>query len=71
MTNGLYACIDRLVPSQEVKQKILLELPVYKAASGVLGNNFAISQRKMIAPDKKLRSLLILLNFKFKLLLTS
>ena len=30
-TNGLYACIKRLVPSKDVQQKYLFDLPLYKS----------------------------------------
>ncbi|WOL01680.1 hypothetical protein Cni_G10397 [Canna indica] len=50
VTNGLYECIKRLVPSREVQQKILIELPIYKASGGLFGTDFAISQRNTLAP---------------------
>ncbi|WOL07425.1 hypothetical protein Cni_G16166 [Canna indica] len=49
VTNGLYECIKRLVPSREVQQQILIELPIYKASGGLFGTDFAISQRNTLA----------------------
>ncbi|XP_027357050.1 uncharacterized protein LOC113866362 [Abrus precatorius] len=50
VTDGLYDCIKRLVPSRDVQQSILLELPIYKSGGGLFGSDFAKSQRKSIAP---------------------
>ncbi|XP_068503602.1 uncharacterized protein [Phaseolus vulgaris] len=50
VTNGLYACIKRLVPSKDVQQKILTELPLYKSGSGLFGDDFAKESRKTTAP---------------------
>jgi len=41
VTNGLYACIKRLVPTKDVQQKNLIELPLYKSGSGLFGDDFA------------------------------
>ncbi|XP_027911484.1 uncharacterized protein LOC114170198 [Vigna unguiculata] len=49
VTNGLYDCIRRLVPSKDVQQKILTELPLYKSANGLFGDDFAKESRKTIA----------------------
>lgn len=53
VTNGLYACIERLVPTPEGKQKILEELPIYKTGGGMFGNKFAILARKTLSPGEK------------------
>jgi len=45
VTNGLYACIKRLVPSKDVQQKIVIELPLYKSGSGLFGDDFAKESR--------------------------
>jgi len=46
VTNGLYACIKRLVPSKDVQQFFLIELTLYKSGSGLFGNDFAKESRK-------------------------
>jgi hypothetical protein len=53
VTNGLYACIEKLVPTAEAKKLILSELPIYKTAGGLFGNDFAISQRAELSPGEK------------------
>lgn len=46
VTNGLFACIKRLIPSPEVMDKIIIEeLPVYKNSESLFGNEFAIRAR--------------------------
>ncbi|KAJ1410141.1 Ribonuclease H-like superfamily [Sesbania bispinosa] len=60
VTDGLYDCIKRLVPSKDVQQSILLELPMYKNAAGLFGSDFAKLQRKTIAPGEKLRLQLLI-----------
>lgn len=55
VTEGLYDSIKRLVPSRDVQQKILVELPVYKSGDGLFGSDFAKSQKKTIDPGEKLR----------------
>ncbi|XP_057450420.1 uncharacterized protein LOC130742148 [Lotus japonicus] len=50
VTKGLYDCIDRLIPSVEIRRKILEELPLYKTGTGMFGEPFAIEQRSKIAP---------------------
>ncbi|XP_042469988.1 uncharacterized protein LOC122052508 [Zingiber officinale] len=43
VTNGLFACIQRLIPSPELRDKIIIEeLPVYKNSELLFGNEFAI-----------------------------
>jgi len=49
VTNGLYACIKRLVPSKDVQQKNLIELPLYKSGSRLFGDDFAKELRKTTA----------------------
>jgi len=46
VTNGLYDYIRRLVPSKYVQQNILTELPPYKSANGLFGDDFAKESRK-------------------------
>ena len=67
VTNGLYECIKRLVPSREVQQKILLELPIYKSANGLFGVDFAKSQTKTLAPGEKNTTFSFQISFNFKL----
>jgi len=40
ITNGLYACIKRLMPRKDVQKKST-ELPLYKSGSGLFGDEFA------------------------------
>ena len=53
ITAGLYACIQRLVPSAEIQDKIMAELPIYKKAKGLFGIELAKRSRKTRAPSKK------------------
>ena len=53
ITAGLYACIQRLVPSAEIQDKIMAELPMYKKAEGLFGIQLALRLRKTRAPGKK------------------
>ena len=46
VTNGLYDCIKRLVPSKDVQQKNLTDLHIYKSANGLFGDDFAQKSRK-------------------------
>ncbi|KAL0011329.1 hypothetical protein SO802_006437 [Lithocarpus litseifolius] len=50
ITTGLYSCIQRLVPSAEIQDKIMAELPVYKKAEGLFGIELAKRSRKTRAP---------------------
>lgn len=50
---GLYNCINRLVPDIEVQDKVMLELDLFKKASGLFGHTMAIRQREMKAPGKE------------------
>ncbi|XP_059650757.1 uncharacterized protein LOC132296590 [Cornus florida] len=47
---GLYQCIERLVPTTEVQDKISLELSRYTKADSLFGSSIAIRQRKSRAP---------------------
>ncbi|XP_059635279.1 uncharacterized protein LOC132277438 [Cornus florida] len=47
---GLYQCIERLVPTTEVQDKISLELSRYMKANGLFSSSIAIRQRKSRAP---------------------
>ncbi|XP_020549762.1 uncharacterized protein LOC105162262 [Sesamum indicum] len=47
---GLYACIRRVVPTIELQDKILDELPKYKKVEGLFGIPFAIRHRTTKAP---------------------
>lgn len=51
---GLYNCIKRLVPSKDVQQEILAELPIYKSDGGLFGSDFAKSAIKTTTPSEKL-----------------
>ena len=58
VTNGLYDCIRRLVQSKDVQQNFLTELPLYKSANGLFGNDFVKESRKTIAPSETLKHFL-------------
>ena len=58
VTNELYACIKRLVPSKDVQQKILTELPLYKSGSGLFGDDFAKESRKTTTPGETVKCFL-------------
>lgn len=51
--NGLYACIQRLVPDLSTQDKIGEQLDLYQNAQGLFGNPMAVRQRKKRAPGKK------------------
>ena len=53
ITAGLYACIQRLVPTTEIQDKIMAELPIYKKAEGLFGIELAKRSRKTRALGKK------------------
>ncbi|KAE8728311.1 polyubiquitin family protein [Hibiscus syriacus] len=48
--NGLYACIQRLVPDLSTQYKIGEQLDLYQNAQGLFGNPMAVRQRKKRAP---------------------
>ncbi|OIT27566.1 hypothetical protein A4A49_53929 [Nicotiana attenuata] len=50
VTNGLYACIQKLVPSIEVQDKIVSELPLYTRAEGQFGFPMAKRSRATRSP---------------------
>ena len=50
ITSGLYACIEKLVANQDVQDKIMGELSLYKRAEGLFGIPLAIRSRKTKAP---------------------
>ncbi|XP_057795979.1 uncharacterized protein LOC131012085 [Salvia miltiorrhiza] len=50
VTRGLYDTIERLVPSKDVQDKILVEMASYKSRGGLFGSDFAERQRKKIPP---------------------
>ncbi|KAK4581633.1 hypothetical protein RGQ29_025003 [Quercus rubra] len=52
ITAGLYACIQRLVPTAEIQDKIMVELPIYKKAEGLFGIELAKRSRKTRAPEQ-------------------
>jgi len=54
ITNELYDCIRRLVQTKDVQQKILSELPLYKSASRLFGDDFAKESRKTTTPGETL-----------------
>ncbi|XP_042419216.1 uncharacterized protein LOC122007417 [Zingiber officinale] len=46
VTNGLFECIQRLIPSHEVNDKIIMEeLLVYKKSESLFDNEFTIRER--------------------------
>jgi len=57
VTKGLYDYIKILVPSKDVQQKILSELPLYKSASGLFGDDFAKESMKTTIPSETLKTL--------------
>ncbi|KAK4581650.1 hypothetical protein RGQ29_025008 [Quercus rubra] len=57
ITAGLYACIQRLVPTVEIQDKIMAELPIYKKAEGLFGIELAKRSRKTRAPTIRILSL--------------
>ena len=50
ITSGLYACIEKLVANQDVQDKIMGELSLYKRAEGLFGIPLAIRSRKTKGP---------------------
>ncbi|VVB05423.1 unnamed protein product [Arabis nemorensis] len=48
--NGLYACIERLVPDKETQDKITMELEKFKNVEGLFGCNMAVRQKKLKSP---------------------
>lgn len=49
---GLYDCIMRLVPEQQVQDKISEELYKYRNALGLFGNPMAVRHRETKSPGK-------------------
>lgn len=49
---GVYDCVERLSPTDDLRKKILTELPIYKSGGGMFGSKFAIEQRGTIAPGE-------------------
>ncbi|XP_057437685.1 uncharacterized protein LOC130729857 [Lotus japonicus] len=47
---GVYECVERLSPTDDLRKKILTELPIYKSGGGMFGSKFAFEQRGEIAP---------------------
>ncbi|XP_023768996.1 uncharacterized protein LOC111917556 [Lactuca sativa] len=47
---GLYDCITRLVPEQQVQDKISEELDKYRNAQGLFGNRMAVRHRETKSP---------------------
>ena len=52
--DGLHACIERLAPSAQVEDQILIELSKYQNAEGLFGRSAAIRQRKIMTPGNRL-----------------
>jgi len=46
------------VPSKDVQQKFLTDLPLYKSENGLFGDDFAKESRKTTAPGKTLKHFL-------------
>ncbi|CAG7874358.1 unnamed protein product [Brassica rapa] len=51
--SGLYSCITKLVRDSAVQDKIMVELEVFKSASGLFGLPMAIRQRELKSPGMK------------------
>ncbi|XP_052196007.1 uncharacterized protein LOC127803647 [Diospyros lotus] len=47
---GLYACIERLVPTVEVQDKLSKELSFYKNSEGLFGKQICIRGRNQLSP---------------------
>ena len=47
---GLYACIESLVPTAEVQDKLSKELSFYKNSKGLFGKQICIRGRNQLAP---------------------
>ncbi|XP_072088132.1 uncharacterized protein [Arachis hypogaea] len=47
---GLYSCLKKLVPNQEERKKVDLQLPDFHYARGLFGNETAKSSRKTMLP---------------------
>ncbi|XLR66738.1 hypothetical protein S83_017410 [Arachis hypogaea] len=47
---GLYSCLKKLVPNQEERKKVGLQLPDFHYARGLFGNETAKSSRKTMLP---------------------
>ena len=50
METGLYKCITNLVRDSVVQDMIMVELEVFKSASGLFGLPMAIRQREIKSP---------------------
>ncbi|KAH7681554.1 Ribonuclease H-like protein [Dioscorea alata] len=50
VTNGLYKCIERLIPNTHIQDEIMNELSLYKRAEGQFGNPMAIRARNTKSP---------------------
>ncbi|XP_039066167.1 uncharacterized protein LOC120211755 [Hibiscus syriacus] len=57
--NGLYACIQRLVPDLSTQVKIREQLDLYQNAQALFGNSMAVKQRKERAPAPELQKFAI------------
>ncbi|XP_050264150.1 uncharacterized protein LOC126708400 [Quercus robur] len=57
ITAGLYACIQRLVSTAEIQDKIMAELPIYKKVEGLFGIELAKRSKKTRAPAIRILSL--------------
>jgi len=62
---GLYRCIERLSENNELVDKILSELSMYKREEGLFGFKVAIRQRTTVAPGKCKTAFLFILKFNF------
>ena len=52
ITSGLYSCIVKLIIDQDVQDKIMDELSLYKRDEGLFGNPMAIRSQSTKAPGK-------------------
>jgi len=58
VTNGLYDCIKRLVPSKDAQHFFLTKLPLYKSANVLFGDDFAKESRKTTTSGETLKHFL-------------
>jgi hypothetical protein len=62
VTNGLYACIERLSIDETWNDKALTEIAQYRRGIGTFGTPSAVRMRKAMAPGKLQSIVLLILN---------
>lgn len=50
VNKGLFDCIQKLIPSHQMQDKIVFELSKYKMAEDLFGNPMVVRSRKTKAP---------------------